>query len=173
LFVASSGLHFRHDLVAADVDEVERLVRSTGFFSEEEIAIARELAELGLTEQGRVDYQFVLALAPEDAAAGRLVGYSCYGPIPATASSYDLYWIVVDGAHKHQGIGRSLLQETERALRARGASKFYADTSSRPQYEPTHAFYLGTGFTKEAFLKDFYAPGDGKLIFTKNLVPSR
>ncbi len=31
------------------------------------------------------------------------------------------------------------------------------------------AFYLRCGFRREAFLPDFYAPGDGKLIFVKNL----
>ncbi|MCU0875844.1 MAG: GNAT family N-acetyltransferase [Pirellulaceae bacterium] len=32
---------------------------------------------------------------------GRTVGYSCYGRIPATATSYELYWIAVD--HDCQG----------------------------------------------------------------------
>jgi len=45
----------------------------------------------------------------------------------------------------------------------------YADTSSRPQYEPTRAFYLSCGYVQEAFLADFYSPGDGKVIFVKPL----
>jgi hypothetical protein len=51
----------------------------------------------------------------------------------------------------------------------RGARRIYADTSSRPQYEPTRRFYEACGYRREAFLADFYAPGDGKIIFGKEL----
>jgi len=61
---------------------------------------------------------------------------------------------------------------SERIMAGRGARLIYADTSSRPQYEPTRAFYLSCGYVQEAFLADFYAPGDGKVIFVKPL-PAR
>ena len=54
-------------------------------------------------------------------------------------------------------------------MAARGARRVYVDTSSRSQYEPTRAFYLACGYAREAFLADFYAPGDGKVIFVKAL----
>ncbi len=54
-------------------------------------------------------------------------------------------------------------------MAGRGARRIYADTSSRPQYEPTRAFYLACGYTQEALLADFYAAGDGKVIFVKIL----
>jgi hypothetical protein len=47
----------------------------------------------------------------------------------------------------------------------------YAETSSRPQYEPTRSFYRACGYRLEARLEDFYAPGDGKVIFLKVLGP--
>jgi hypothetical protein len=43
------------------------------------------------------------------------------------------------------------------------------ETSSRPLYEPTRRFYLACGYRLEAQLEDFYAPGDGKVIFLKVL----
>jgi hypothetical protein len=45
----------------------------------------------------------------------------------------------------------------------------YVETSSRDQYEPTRRFYLKCGYRVDAVLEDFYAPGDGKVIFVKAL----
>jgi hypothetical protein len=61
------------------------------------------------------------------------------------------------------------MAESERLMAERGARRVYADTSSRPQYEATRAFYLACGYVQEALLADFYAPGDGKVIFVKVL----
>ena len=45
----------------------------------------------------------------------------------------------------------------------------YLETSTRPQYVPTRAFYLRSGYEIAAELPEFYAPGDGKAIFLKVL----
>ena len=45
----------------------------------------------------------------------------------------------------------------------------YVETSSRPQYEPTRAFYGRLGYHVAAELPDFYGPGDGQVIFAKRL----
>ena len=49
-----------------------------------------ELVEERLAKGTASGYYFVL-VDQED----RLAGYSCYGPIPGTVSSSDLYWIAV------------------------------------------------------------------------------
>jgi len=54
-------------------------------------------------------------------------------------------------------------------MAALGARRVYADTSARPQYAPTRAFYEASGYAPTAFLEDFYAPGDGKVIYVKVL----
>ena len=41
------------------------------------------------------------------------------------------------------------------------------ETSSQPKYEPTRQFYLRSGYTVEAVLKDFYAENDDKVVFVK------
>ena len=43
------------------------------------------------------------------------------------------------------------------------------ETSSRDDYAPTRAFYLACGYQIVAELPDFYAPGDGKLIYLRVL----
>jgi GNAT superfamily N-acetyltransferase len=83
--------------------------------------------------------------------------------------SFDLYWIAVDASRQGRGTGRAILEAAEKLMAPKGARLVYADTSSRPQYEPTRSFYLACGYAEAAFLADFYAPGDGKVIYVKTL----
>ena len=154
----------REEIRPEDRQAVDRVVRATGFFSEEEIGIAVELVEERLARGDTSGYFFIFA-EEED----RLLGYACFGPIPGSMHSFDLYWIAVDSGEQGRGIGRMLLAAAERRMASRGARRIYADTSSRPQYQPTRAFYLACGYLQEAFLADFYAPQDGKVIFVKTL----
>lgn len=150
-------MRFRSEVRAGDAAAVGELVRATGFFNEEEIAIAIELVE---TE----GYLFFFA---EDDAG--LVGYSCYGAVPATKASFDLYWIAVHPRAQRSGVGRTLMRETEETIRARGGAKVWVETSGREEYAPTRAFYQRCGYRVAAVLDDFYAPGDAKVIFERRL----
>jgi len=160
----SETLSFRREARPADHQAVRALVESTGFFSPAEILVAVELVDERMAKGDASGYHFVFA-----EAEGRLLGFSCYGPIPATAASFDLYWIVVRKERQRSGIGRALLAESERRIRAAGGRRIYADTSSRPQYAPTRAFYEKHAYHQAAHLEDFYAPGDGKVIYLKVL----
>ena len=66
-------------------------------------------------------------------------------------------------------IYRTPFEVTERRIRASGGRRVYAETSGRPQYEPTRVFYERLGFFREAHLKDFYAPGNDKVFYVKAL----
>jgi GNAT superfamily N-acetyltransferase len=158
-------MNLRHDLVASDPDRIRKLVCLTGFFHADEVTIAEELAleQLGKGEES--GYHFILA--END---GSLTGYACYGPIPCTRGSYDLYWIAVHPDHQGQGLGRLLLYAVEDRIRTFGGRRIYADTSQRPQYQPTRAFYQRCGFCLETVLTDFYDEGDGKAIYCKVLL---
>jgi GNAT superfamily N-acetyltransferase len=155
---------FREEVRQEDRQAVGRLIRATGFFSEAEADIAVELVEERLAKGDASDYFFLFAEEGD-----RLLGYACFGPIPGSVHSFDLYWIAVDPGEQGRGVGRTLMAAAERIMAGRGARRIYADTSSRPQYEPTRAFYLACGYLEEVFLTDFYAPGDGKVIFVKTL----
>jgi GNAT superfamily N-acetyltransferase len=148
----------------ADIAAVRALVAATGFFSAEEVAVAGELVEERLARGEASGYAFLFA----DGADG-LEGYSCFGPIALTQASWDLYWIAVAPARRGHGLGRRLLQASEAAIAAAGGRAVYAETSSRPLYAPTRAFYLACGYREAASIADFYAPGDGKVIFEKRL----
>lgn len=162
----SDRLQFRGEVTADDVDAIGRLVAATGQFNREEIAVAEELVGERLAKGPASGYEFLVA--EQD---GQIVGYACYGRIAGTLASYDLYWIAVAPEHQRRGIGRQLLREVERRVAAEGGGRIYVDTSGRPQYTATRAFYRRQGFVQEAVLRDFYAPGDDKTIFVKLLDP--
>jgi GNAT superfamily N-acetyltransferase len=150
----------------ADRPAIRTIVEATGFFSPEEVAIAIELVEDRLSLGPESDYEFLIA-----EREGILAGYACYGRIPGTLASWDLYWIVTAPAFQRRGLGRCLLAETEQRIREAGGLRVYVETSSRSQYKPTRSFYLRNGYHQDAFLRDFYGPGDGKLVYCRVLGP--
>jgi acetoin utilization deacetylase AcuC-like enzyme/GNAT superfamily N-acetyltransferase len=158
------GVGWRFDLQPEDPQRIGRLVARTGFFHSQEIEVAVELAQERLTKGEASGYFFMLA-----EQYGRLVGYTCYGPIACTQNSFDLYWIAVHPDFQRKGLGRRLLRETEALIRKAGGGRIYVDTSQRDQYTSTRAFYESCGYRLESVLKDFYAPDDGKVIYSKVL----
>lgn len=149
-----------------DCVKVRELLEGTGFFSDEELQTAVELIEEKLMQGDASTYQFVFAEHEQT-----LLGYTCYGLIPLTQSSYDLYWIGVNKDYRGYGIGKKLLKYTENLIKNSGGTQLYSETSSRQQYLPTRKFYLSCGYRQGAYFPDFYCPGDGKIIFLKNLEP--
>ena len=150
-----------------DTEAVRKLVAGTGFFSAEETDVAVELVEEALSKGPASGYEFLFADTPGD--PDTLLGYTCYGAIPATESSFDLYWIAVATATQRSGLGRKLLNESERLSKERGARQMFVDTSGRGLYAPTRAFYERMGYHVAAELEDFYAPGDAKIVYAKRL----
>jgi ribosomal protein S18 acetylase RimI-like enzyme len=158
------GISYRDKPIPSDVDSIRNIVRSSGFFSTAEVEMAVELLQENLSKGKSSGYYFSFVEFNE-----RVVGYSCYGPIPCTKESYDLYWIAVLHDVRGRGIGRDLLERTEKKIGEMGGKRIYLDTSSRDQYEPTRSFYRAGGYEQEAVLKDFYSPGDNKIIYVKLL----
>jgi len=164
LKVKMEEIIYRRQIKPSDVQAIEQIVCSSGFFSQEEIDLAIELADDKLQHGKASSYQFLFA---EDNQT--VCGYTCYGLIPATAGSYDIYWIAVEEKLRGRGLGKHLLQRTEDLIRAADGRNIYIETSSREQYLPTHVFYEKCGYQKEALLKDFYAQGDSKVIYSRSV----
>ena len=155
-----------------DRERVAELLVSTAVFSSEEIDVALQLFDASVTAGGAAgaddahvrDYEFTGAFEGE-----RLLGYACSGPTPATEGTFDLYWLAVDTAAQGKGIGTALVREVERGLRDRGARMLLVETSSRPDYLNTRAFYTRCGYTEAARIRDFYAPADDRIMLTIRL----
>jgi ribosomal protein S18 acetylase RimI-like enzyme len=155
-----------------DRARVAELLVSTAVFSQEEVDVALQLFDESMRTAGAAgaddahpaDYEFTGAFEGE-----RLIGYACAGPTPATEGTFDLYWLAVDAAAQGKGIGTALVREVERGLRDRGARMLLVETSSRPDYSNTRAFYTGCGYTEAARINDFYAPADDRIMLTTRL----
>jgi GNAT superfamily N-acetyltransferase len=155
---------FRREPREDDRARVREILEATGYFYPSEVDVALELLDDRIEWRDESDYRFVFA-----EVGGRVAGYTCYGPIDCTVSSHDLFWIAVDPAFQGGGVGRVLLLETERAIVEAGGTRVYAETSGRPLYENTRAFYERCGYFLSSTLEDFYAPGDSKDTYCKVL----
>lgn len=155
-------ISIRSEVRSTDPDTIGRIVRSTGFFRDDEILVAMELAEERLYKGVASGYEFLFAEMD-----GKPVAYSCYGLIPCTLQSFDLYWIATHRDYMNRGIGKYLLQETEKAIFRAGGQGIYVETSSKEQYAPTRAFYEKNQYLLKGRFEDFYAPKDDKLVYVK------
>jgi len=158
---------FRYEAAPSDMQAVGDIISSTRFFNPAEVGIAVELVEDRLAFGDASGYFFVFA-----EEAGNVLGYTSYGPIAGTAESFDLYWIAVAPEEQRKGLGPQVFARAEAAMKKAGAKKIYVDTSSSDRYAPTRGFYQRMGFVEEARLPDFYGPGDGKIIYVKELAGS-
>lgn len=162
---AATLVTVRRGLCVADRVPIEQLLVATGFFNQEELAVALELVDDRLAGGDASHYRFLVA-----EAGGRPVGYGCWGAIGGTVASADLYWLAVHPEWQGHGVGRALVIALETWVAESGRTRVYVETSSRAQYVPTRAFYVLRGYELIAELEDYYAPGDGKVIYLKVLV---
>jgi D-alanine-D-alanine ligase len=150
-------------LSAADRGRIEDITRAVCLFRDDEIPVALEVFDEAVREGGSQSYT---ALGAD--VDGRLVGWICWGPTPCTLGTYDLYWMAVDPALQGGGIGSALLGEME--LRLAGLARLVIiETTGRPDYAPTRAFYQARGYAPVSTIPDFYAPGDDQVVFVKKV----
>ncbi|MBI5305182.1 MAG: GNAT family N-acetyltransferase [Chloroflexi bacterium] len=150
----------------SDAPAIECLARTVGVFTPEEVQVVHEMLDAFLHPAPGDDYSFVVY---RNGNPNAIDGFACFGPTPLTDRVWDLYWICVDRAGQRQGIGTQLLQGVENELRTRGARAVYLETSDSPQYCAARAFYQRHGYECIAHINDFYAPGEGKVMYRKNL----
>ena len=156
------NITWRDEPVPTDREDILKIVSSAGFFSDNELDIAVELVEERLLKGTGCGYYFLFLEADKE-----LTGYSCYGPVPGTMHSFDLYWIAVRNELRGAGLGKLILKMSEQKIAEMNGKIIYIETSSKDKYLPTRKFYEKCGYRAEAQLKDFYAPSDDKIIYVK------
>src|SRR5436309_11400829 len=155
-------------MVAADRGGVFRILENAGNFTPEEVGTALELIDEWL-ELGEHSGYLTYVLEDQGDFESKVWGYVCFGPTPLTESTFDLYWIAVDKEKHRSGVGKKLLKFTEEEVVRRGGRLLLVETSSQETYGGTIAFYERTGYDLVGQIKDYYKPGDDKLIFVKRL----
>lgn len=147
-------------LFAADRSALASLIDGTGNFTDEEVDVALELIDHGIYRTDP-DYRFVVA---EDLDR-KVVGYACYGRVPLTEGTYDLYWIAVDKALQGTGVGRAIMKAVEADVKKVSGRMILIETASKPSYDATRAFYEKIGYTVFARIADFYRVGDDRMTY--------
>jgi ribosomal protein S18 acetylase RimI-like enzyme len=149
--------------VPADTPALLELADRTGVFKPLEIEALREVLDDYHAANSGLGHRSVTF-----EQNGQILGFAYYAPAAMTDRTWYLYWIAVSKQTQAKGIGGKLLKHAEDDIRALGGRMLLIETSSLPHYELTRRFYLKHGYEQEAVLRDYYAEGDGMVVFRKH-----
>ena len=94
----------------------------------------------------------------------------CYAePETLADGTWNMLAIAVHPDAQGKGCGAELCAALEATLGARGQRVLIAETSGTDEFAGTRAFYARAGYTEEARIRDFWGPGDDKVVFWKSL----
>jgi|LakMenEpi03Aug12_release.lakeMendotaPanAssembly.Ray.scaffolds.fasta_scaffold37448_2 ribosomal protein S18 acetylase RimI-like enzyme len=148
-----------------EFDALVRLATYTGMFKKLEVKVLGELLRdwhTSLAKEGHI----CCTLKESD---GTPVGFVYHAPAVMTKGTWHLYWLVVDKNAQGRGLGKRMVRYAEADARKRGGHHLLAETSGTARYASTRTFYDKVGYSVEARVRDFYAPGDDQVIYRKDL----
>ena len=94
-------------------------------------------------------------------------GVAYYAPEPFTEGVWNLYMLVVDPDQHGRGQGQALVRHVEAEVAAADARALLIETSGVPEFERQRSFYEKLDYDREATVRDYYGPGDDKVIYWK------
>lgn len=159
--------HTIRPATAADLDRIKEIAVAADMFSVEEAEFFDEMLHGAL--DGSLEGHHWLVVETVD---GTIVSAAQFAPEPFADRLWNLYFIAVDPTHQGLGIGSAVMAHVEAELTQRGndeARVLIVETSSTDQYARTRTFYAGLGYDEEARIREFYGPGDHKVVFWKQL----
>lgn len=149
------------------VDETPALVAigvSTGLFQPQEAdALLKDV--LDQYHAGTLGERHRILVWADDAPAG----WAYVSPDERADGVWELWWIGVSPERQCHGIGRALLEGVETQVALEGGRVLLIATSALPALADTRRFYARRGYDECGRIRDFYAPGDAKVIFAKTL----
>ncbi len=140
-----------------DLAGVRLVLDSTELFHS---SLVDEMAEPFLS--GNTSHLWLVAVSE-----GRTLGFAYCEPERMTEGTYNLLAIAVAADRQRSGVGAALTRHVERGVRDRKGRLLLVETSTDSDQDGARAFYLKDGFTEEARIRDFYAPGQTKVVFWK------
>lgn len=149
-------------LQAEDRAPLVSIIEKTDNFSDEEKKVAVELIDEAAANPNH-EYYNVFVSENEN----KIDGYHCVGKRALTDGVFDLFWIVVDSSTQNKGIGKQLLDHSEKFVKENNGRWILAETSSKESYDATRNFYLRNKYSIVSQIKDFYAVNDNLIVFGK------
>lgn len=149
-----------------DTDSIMNLAEAIGLFEGEELEVLGDM--LSGYFEGSLGENHSWIVCDDDGVVG--VGY--FAPEQYAYGVYNLYFIAVHPKYQGKGNGSLMLNHVEKTLTEKGQRLLLVETSGLPNFELTRKFYRKQGYEEEARIREFYKPGDDKIIFRKALVDS-
>jgi ribosomal protein S18 acetylase RimI-like enzyme len=147
--------------IVTDAEALMAIVKSSGQFDAGGIAHVSSTLEQYLNGGSEKIW-----LTADDAEP---VGVAYCAPETVTDGTWNLLMLWTRKDRGGRGHGRALVEKLEQDLIVRGARLLIVETSGLPDFETARAFYSNCGFRQEARIRDFFAAGDDKLVYTKSL----
>ena len=147
-----------------DKPAIMTMLKETKFFRDGEITIAEEVLDDSIVCGIEGEYRSYVSVENN-----KTTGWVCFGPTACTIGTFDVFWIVVDPNSQAKGIGTKLMDFATELIKRDNGRLIVVETSGMARYLSTQKFYEKLGYKKEAVLKDFYAPGDDKIIYIKQI----
>ena len=86
-----------------------------------------------------------------------------------TQGTWNVLMLIVAPSYRRQGYGSALMSQIELTLATQGARLIVVETSGLDEFEPARSFYTKCGYGEEARIRNFYTPGNDKIVFAKEL----
>jgi GNAT superfamily N-acetyltransferase len=149
---------------ASDVAAVRDIAIGTGLFDVESWPDVESIM-MDSRNGALEDHTWIV----REGAEREVVGAAYYAPEPFSYRMWNLYFLGVRPENQGSGTGAALVAHVEEVLRSRGERVLIIETSGVDGFEATRDFYRKQGYDQEARIREFYGPGDDKIVFWKAL----
>lgn len=150
-------------ITAADIDAVLVVAAETGFESGE-LEVLQTQIEWGVSGELGEGHHWVA-----DEVDGRLTTVACFAAEQLADRVWNLLMLAVAEGCQRQGKGAAMLRHVEAELREQGQRLLLTETSATDDFIGARDFYRKNGYEEEARIRDYYEPGDDKIVFRKLL----
>ena len=147
-----------------DFDALVAFTGASGLFSPEELDEVRGMMAAHFDGELGPDHRWDVY---DD---GGVTGVAYCAPEQLTDGVWNLYMLVIDPNRQGGGQGAALVRHVEQVLSAKGACLLLIETSGVDGFERTRTFYEKCGYVEEARIRDYFGPGDAKVVFWKSLI---
>ena len=145
------------ETLPSDLEALENVIEASGLFPAELLTPMIEPYFVG--NEGGTIWLTLITTKP--------IGLLYCAAEKFAEGAWNTLLIAVHPDFQNAGHGAALVLHLEAELRSRGARLALVETSSLDEYAQARAFYRKLGYHEEARIREFWAPGEDKLIFTK------